>query len=338
MNVRVTDTQIDGSGTSGDTYKVRTTDAVKYPATQGLNAFKVVNLDEMSDEEREEYLNASMTLADQAKQYWKQRVQRGYNLTAGVEWKILKNLIYRVDAGYNYGFNETKSYWGETTTNASYVDGKPLVEWNKQNTARMRIAQTLSFDHKIEKHSFNTMIGQELLNNTSNMNNMYATSFSPELTPEKIFANMALSSSSYNKLTSRINPDDRLLSYFGRIGYNYSDRYLVNFTMRGDGSSKFRKGNRWGYFPAAAVAWRMSEEEFMYNFKNVLSNLKFRLSYGTSGNNDIASTLYQLDYAISSTKPYGLGDEPSNYYAPTNADMANPNLEMGKNNYPKSRA
>lgn len=326
LNARITDTQIDGSGTSGDSYKVRTTDGIMYPATQGLSEFTVVDLAELSDEEREEYINANMTIAERAEQYWKQKKQTGFNLTAGLQWDILKNLVYRVDAGYSYGFNETKRYWGEITNNASYVDGKPLVDWTKQNTIKMRLAQTLNYDTKIGKHGINAMVGQEMINNGNNNNYVYATSFSTDLSPEKIFANMALSSSNL-KVNSYVSPQDKLLSYFSRVGYNYAEKYLFTLTMRADGSSKFKKGNRWGYFPAAAVAWRINQEEFMAVTKAYLSNLKLRLSYGTSGNNDIASTLYQLDYSISSSKPYGYGDAASNYYKATNSEMANPNLK-----------
>ena len=70
------------------------------------------------------------------------------------------------------------------------------------------------------------------------------------------------------------NADDNLLSYFGRVNYDFQSKYLISGTFRADGSSKFSKGNRWGYFPSAAVAWRISSEKFMEKTQNWLDDLK----------------------------------------------------------------
>ncbi len=78
-----------------------------------------------------------------------------------------------------------------------------------------------------------------------------------------------------------------LSSFFGRFNYNYKDRYLFEANLRYDGSSRFAKGHRWGLFPSFSAAWRITEESFMQDAKNTLSNLKLRLSYGTLGNQNI---------------------------------------------------
>lgn len=78
-----------------------------------------------------------------------------------------------------------------------------------------------------------------------------------------------------------------LQSYFGRINYNYKERYLLEANVRFDGSSRFAKGNRWGIFPSFSAAWRVTEEPFMLNVKNTLTELKVRASYGTLGNQSI---------------------------------------------------
>ena len=78
-----------------------------------------------------------------------------------------------------------------------------------------------------------------------------------------------------------------LQSYFGRINYNYKERYLLEANVRFDGSSRFAKGNRWGIFPSFSAAWRVTEEPFMLNIKNTLTELKVRASYGTLGNQSI---------------------------------------------------
>ncbi|WP_088653181.1 SusC/RagA family TonB-linked outer membrane protein [Geofilum rhodophaeum] len=326
LNARVNDTAIDGSGTSGGTYKIRTTQAVTSPATRGLEGVTIVNPGTMTDEEYEEYIRSNMSLSEQADQYWRLRNQRTFNFTGSIDWDIIKGLTYRVEGGYEYRFNEDKHYWGEYTTTASYVDGNPLVDWTKENRYKMRGAQTLSYKFDLnEVHKFNLMVGQELVSSQGDENYMYATGYSPDLDPEKIFANIGLSSSNL-KVSSRVSTNDNLSSQFGRFGYNYDDRYLLTLTARSDGSSKFAKGHQWGFFPAAAFAWRISEESFMENTSNWLSNLKMRLSYGEVGNNRIGSTMYKLEYSVRNQKPYGVGDVPNNHYTATNKQLANPSL------------
>lgn len=327
LNARVSDTNIDGSGTSGGTYKIRTTQAVTSPAVKGLEEFTIVNPGSMTDEEYEQYLRSNMTLSEQAEQYWRLRNNRTFNFTGSVDWDIIKGLTYRAEGGYEYGFNENKQYWGEYTTNASYVDGNPLVDWTKENRRKMRGAHTLSYKFDFDAvHNFDLMVGQEVVTTQGDNSYIYATGYSPDLEPEKIFANLGLSTNNL-KATSKVNTDVNLASYFGRFGYNFNDRYLVTLTARADGSSKFASGNRWGFFPAAAVAWRISEESFMDASRHWLSNLKLRLSYGEAGNNRIASSLYKLEYSIRSTKNYGIGDKPNSYYTATNSQLANPNLK-----------
>ncbi|WP_343704516.1 TonB-dependent receptor [Chitinophaga sp.] len=79
-----------------------------------------------------------------------------------------------------------------------------------------------------------------------------------------------------------------IASYFGRLTYNYRSRYLLEFTFRGDGSSKFAEGHKWGYFPSGSLAWNMQEENFMKGLSFV-SNAKLRLSYGSTGNNRVGN-------------------------------------------------
>lgn len=86
-------------------------------------------------------------------------------------------------------------------------------------------------------------------------------------------------------------------SYFGRANYAYDNRYLLELDFREDGSSRFAPGNRWGFFPSASVAWRVSEEQFARNcFLRVFDNLKFRASYGKLGNASVDNYAYQSWY------------------------------------------
>ena len=103
-------------------------------------------------------------------------------------------------------------------------------------------------------------------------------------------------------------------SYFGRLNYNYKERYLLEANLRIDGSSRFSKSNRWGYFPSVSGAWRVSEEPFMQDIKHVLDGFKLRASYGTLGNQNLAG-----------------GDEAS--YYPTTQNLAMGQISMNDNIY-----
>lgn len=105
----------------------------------------------------------------------------------------------------------------------------------------------------------------------------------------------ALAADGSGKKIDRSNSDYEseytLVSFYGRLNYTLKDRYMLTFTMRGDGSSRFSSDNRWGAFPSVAAAWRMNEENFMKGFTK-LSNLKFRFGYGITGQQDIVGNDY----------------------------------------------
>lgn len=116
-----------------------------------------------------------------------------------------------------------------------------------------------------------------------------------------------------------------LVSVFGRLFYNLKDRYLFTGTLRGDGSSKFARGNQWGYFPSASVAWRLSEEAFMER-ADFVNNLKVRIGYGASGNNNITDNMYATTYGSS---VYGYNGSEYITYVP-GTTLGNPDLKWEK--------
>ncbi|RZT91842.1 iron complex outermembrane receptor protein [Ancylomarina subtilis] len=105
---------------------------------------------------------------------------------------------------------------------------------------------------------------------------------------------------------SQSGTENYLVSFFGRMNYTFKDRYLLTFTLRQDGSSRFSKDNRWGLFPSAAFAWRMNEELFLKKFEK-LSNLKLRLGYGVTGQQEIG----QGDYPYQGI--YNIGNDQARY-------------------------
>lgn len=115
-------------------------------------------------------------------------------------------------------------------------------------------------------------------------------------------------------------------SYFGRINFNWENKYLLEANLRADGSSKFAPGHRWGYFPSISAGWRISQEKFMNSTSTWLDNLKLRVSYGSLGNN--ATTSYYMYQSLFSTVGYILNGNIAGGFAQT--ILSNPNLSWEK--------
>ena len=292
LNARVSDQIANGQGTQGGTYKIRTEQAIYSVATKGLSSFTTPDFSNMSDDEINEYQRANMSLSEQSEQYWRKRENRSFNFNAALDWKTpLKGLTAHVEGGYAYGFNEVKNWYGSTTTQASYVGGLPLADWTKTNTRTIRESATLTYDTRLgEAHHLNVMVGQEIRSSRSENNSMKGNNYSMAYTPEQVFANFG--SGVMQEINSVVNPNDNSVSMFGRVNYDFKDRYLLTLTFREDGSSKFSPGHQWGFFPAAAASWRIIEEPWMESAKKWMSNLKLRVSYGKVGNNKLPSYMF----------------------------------------------
>lgn len=131
-------------------------------------------------------------------------------------------------------------------------------------------------------------------------------------------ANVEDKSSSYDKIS--------MLSWVVRLNYDYKSRYLVTFSTRWDGSSKFQESNRWGAFPSAALAWRITEEKFMEKTRSWLTNLKLRASFGVTGNNASVGA-YQTQMLANTRYWYNFGNTPANGYG---YELANGSLTWEK--------
>ncbi|MEQ7801322.1 SusC/RagA family TonB-linked outer membrane protein [Pedobacter sp. ASV1-7] len=116
-------------------------------------------------------------------------------------------------------------------------------------------------------------------------------------------------------------PRNKLISYYGRLVYTFADKYILSGTMRADGSSRFAKDKRWGYFPSVGFTWKLNEENFLKDNRS-LSDLKVRLSYGQTGNQDgIGNYNYLAKYYLNAPAgQYQLGDHFYDYYSPSDYD------------------
>jgi len=160
---------------------------------------------------------------------------------------------------------------------------------------------TLNYSHSFGKHNFTGLLGYTVQKTTTNASQIVGSN-----SPSDDFTSLSQASliDQLNTYTTVVPVG--LISYLGRINYDYKGKYLLSGSLRTDESSKFRPGKRSGWFPAVSAGWLVSSESFMDKTQNWLSNLKLRASYGVTGNNRIADFSY-LDLLYKSTYTFGSG-------------------------------
>lgn len=239
------------------------------------------------------------------------------------EIEPVKNLKIRSDNGAELEFFNVNSY-EDGRMGQHYPDGGHAVKFNGKKRY-MQTENTATYNFELSnRHRFVVMGGFS----ASKYDYESTTADSKNLSPILGYDNLGGAQNhgpNYSYASA-----STLTSYYGRVNYNFDDRYLFTVTMRQDGSSRFAPGHRWGFFPSAALAWRISNEQFMEN-AGAVSELKLRLSAGKLGNQNIG------DYAYAAT--IGQGGEWADYVFGGNLatgsvqnTIANPNLTWEKAN------
>ncbi|WP_276482682.1 TonB-dependent receptor [Paraflavitalea pollutisoli] len=186
------------------------------------------------------------------------------------------------------------------------------------------------YDKDIKQHHIKLLVGAANESYKEEMSALYKTLTDPVLgipTTGTIIDQKR----SYN--TNGTRPDNRpatietsINSLFGRAGYSYDDKYFAEFNFRYDGSSKFMKDNRWGFFPSAALAWRVTQEDFMEGFRDYVNDLKIRGSYGILGNQNVDAYQYQTVF-FNYPNAYGFNN---NAVGGSGYSLGNPDLTWEK--------
>ena len=229
--------------------------------------------------------------------------QLDYNVFANI--MPLKGLNVRVEYGGNRGWYNSYYFVPEYTYGSIKVESQSTRSKNMSKYASFKQYATYNFDIKSDHH-FSVMLGHE--SQWGNWESLSGT--------RKGYISDAIHSLNVgDSSTSTNNGDDGtewgIESYFGRLNYNLLDRYLITATLRTDGSSSFGENNRWGWFPSAAFAWRISNEPFMEKAK-FISNLKLRLGWGHVGNQSSGSYAYGATMSNVATA-WGTGYYPGNF-------------------------
>ena len=233
------------------------------------------------------------------------RIRTTWNANAAFNWEIIENLRLKVEGGLEDYRQGDDRFYGLTTyyvANNSTVKNTPSTQHKEAFRTRYRNTNTLNYDFSNilgEKHNLTALIGEELTitksNTLTDMIDGLPVFYDAQMAWNFMASGIPASSNNY------YSPDDKLLSFFGRVNYDYDHRYSVGATLRTDGSSKFARGNRWGFFPSAAASWTISNEPWMEEAHNWLDQLKLRYSFGTAGNNNIPSGQLLKQYSSSTS-------------------------------------
>jgi len=255
------------------------------------------------------------------------RIRVTLNANAAFNWNIIDNLNLKIEGGLEKFTQSDDRFYGMTTYYvANNSTDKTGVSNQHKETFRTRYRNTNTLNYDFanvinnEDHNLTLLLGEEFTLTQSNLLTTMVDGLNSSY--DATMAWNFMSSGTPASVNNYFDPDDKLLSFFGRVNYDYKHRYSVGATLRADGSSKFSRGNRWGLFPSAAASWTISNEEWMEGSHSWLDQLKLRYSFGTAGNNNIPSG--QLVKQYSSTVTAWLSQ--SNNYWMAGKVMNNPDL------------
>lgn len=235
-----------------------------------------------------------------------------------LDYFILENLKFRSSVGFDHRTQRGEIYVPRTVQVGRELGGRGVVTYDDR--VNVVWENTLNYTKIINnKHSVDLLLGQMIQTASRTSRTFGAQNF-----PNDILGSNVLENGSVQELPSSNLSKWALISYLGRLNYGYNDKYLLTLTMRADGSSRFGTNKRFGFFPSAAFAWRMIEEDFLKN-QNTISDAKFRISYGLNGNQDGIGAyerfarLASRDYAY----PIGPGNSIAQGFAPVSISNVN---------------
>lgn len=241
--------------------------------------------------------------------------QRGKNLYRNhafrgnfyVEIQPIKNLKYKTNFGYRFNAVSNRSYTDKFHLASNSENKNDKISQDQGVDMAWTWENTLSYSFKIDDHAADFVIGQSMekwgIGETISGTN--ANSLFPGKFDYAYLSNAQGITSGLTTLSGEPQTAGRLASFFGRLNYNYQEKYMFSATVRADGSSNFARGNRWGVFPSFSAGWVMTNEPFMEDVTNWMDFLKIRASWGQNGNSDIANFQYLSTIAFDQSYVFG---------------------------------
>lgn len=284
LNANYTDQTVEGMGTSEEAVNFgKMSHIIMYMPTLGMLATdEELRTDpEINSKIKDDDGNTMQNPAISAKYENISKQLKIFSGGGSLEIELLKGLKFRTTNGMIFRTQRNDVFNGSQSMIAKRTSINGSIRYNE--LGRFSTSNVFTYDIKRNLQKINFMVGQEYIKTWDRYVAVPLSNF-----PNDDIGLNDISLGLPGILTSNFNDDNILLSYFARANYNYNEKYLVSASLRADGSSKFGSNNKWGYFPAVSFAWRASEEDFIKNF-DIFSDLKLRVGYGASGNNNIPS-------------------------------------------------
>ena len=218
------------------------------------------------------------------------------------EMEFIKNLKFRTTLGVKYDSNNYRSFSPLYHFSIySYQDTRTGVSQSASDGLGITWTNTLSYNFKVKEHNFDAMIGyevyrtegQSIYGSNGSLRDGFDTwqyAYLSNGTATNQEGGLAVSGSPWD--------EERMVSYFGRVGWNWQEKYMATATLRCDGSSRFAPGHRFGWFPSISAGWVVTNEKFMEPVLNVMDYFKIRASWGQVGNQNIGNYMYLAPMAF----------------------------------------
>ena len=248
--------------------------------------------------------------------------------SAFAELQPVKNLKLKSQFGYVMSSSDSRSYNMIYAINSKEFKDTDNISQSVSNNQRITWENTLSYSLALGKHAMDMVVGQsiEKWGMGVQVSGKGANSIFPNDYERAFLSNSKPIQLSDISVSGKPRSQGALASFFGRVNYNYDSKYLFSATVRGDGSSNFARGHRWGVFPSFSAGWILSSEPWMANTKDWLSFLKLRASWGRNGNASIANFQYLSTIVLSDEAAYAFGSETSLSTGAINDVLANPDV------------
>ncbi|NQU86900.1 MAG: TonB-dependent receptor [Mariniphaga sp.] len=325
-SARITDTKVDGAGTSGSA-QLRVKNVITARPVNGIADELDIDLTSVdSSDDYQSFLLNLINPLELAAQDWRQRNTMSYVLQAGLSWNPIENLTLKTAITSSQTFEERLRYYGPlTSTSQKEGNSLPLGITDDRNNNSYRWLNTANYIFQdLGEHQLDLLLGHEVYSNGGSRKVVRAENFRESMMPDEMFANMALGT--FDQYSSSESTNQNRVSFFGRANYQFRGKYLITATLRSDASSKFSKENRLGIFPAIAFGWKINEEGFLRDNTNI-NELKLRLSYGQTGNDRIPANATQFLFSADTDRGPGMGTNIFNaYYSPEGSTLYNPNI------------
>lgn len=325
-SARLTNTVVNGAGTSGNA-QINIKDAVQTRPVNGIADEIEINLNNLDpNDDFQQFLSSLVSPVELVKQDWRKRTTNDYVLNGALSFNIINGLTAKSVYTASRTFDNNLRFYGPLTGESFNNGGNlPLGEKTVRNGNSYRWLNTINYNVKeFNRQKLDFLFGHEIYSTGGDYDLLRAEDFRLSITPEELFANMTFGRTDRHETS--INTNSNRLSFFGRANYQLQNKYLATVTFRSDASSKFSKENRVGLFPALALGWKISSEDFMKD-ATFVDELKLRGSYGQTGNDRIDPTATQFLFVASTLRGPGFGNVDNVYYTPTGSTLYNPNIK-----------